>query len=98
MNEPTTTPIPTATKKPRKPRITLTLKTPRAERRVDERIKAIHAEAAVKVAAYRRTQASARILISLLNRKLAKMTDDDKAKLRAALDAVVTLPLPMEGA
>ncbi|TSA40190.1 hypothetical protein D4Q85_00195 [bacterium] len=92
MNEPTTTPIPTATKKPRKTR------TPRAPRQIDPGIALIHADAAKQVAAYRSKQASAKILATILNKRLPQLTDNDKFKLRVALDVVVTPPLQMEGA
>ncbi len=88
------TPTP-PTKRTRKPRIAITLGIPRAPRRIDPGIKEIHDFAKAKVAQYRSAQASAKILATILNKRLAQLTDDDKGRLRAALDQVVTPPLPM---
>ena len=88
MNEPTTPA--TATKPARKRKTS----TPRKPRVIDPGIAAIHAESAQKIKVYRSTQASAKILATILNKRLPKLTANDRAKLFDLLSKTETPVLP----
>lgn len=99
MNETTVSTPPSLGRKPRREKAPLTtpstLPPPRAERKIDERILEFHAETKAKVAQYRADLASAALLERICDKYLPRMNEDDKGKLKVALDLVVTLPLPM---
>ena len=87
MNESTS--IETATG-PANPKRKRRAATPRSPRNIDPGIAAIHAEAAAKVKEYRKTQGSARVLKTILGKRLSQMTQEDKNKLFAALKECAT--------
>ena len=69
------------TKPPRKRKAA----TPRAPRVIDPGIAAIHTAAKAEVLNYRRKQASARLLATIITKRLAQLTTEDRNKLADAL-------------
>ena len=69
---------------------------PRSPRVLDPGVAAIHAEAKAKVAEYRRAQASGGILKTIIDKRLAQLTDNDRQKLYDALKELVTPALPFQ--
>ena len=69
--------------------------TPRAPRTIDPGIAAINTERNEKVKAYRSAQASAKILATILNKRLPKLTPNDRAALFDTLSKTETPTLPM---
>ena len=89
MIEQTNTPPVTQPAKP------INRKTPKARklskpRVIDPGIAAIHAEAKQKVAEYRKTSASGRLLKTILEKRLAQLTVDDRQKLFDTLSGEFT--------
>ena len=99
MNEPDTTTlrpfvnatgaliVKTESKKKRKARV------PRAPRVLDPGIQAIHDAAKLDVKNYRRKQASAKLLATIVTKRLPQLTQDDRNKLADALRDNTTLNL-----
>ena len=73
-----------------KPRAAKNKKSPPKPRFIDPGIAAIHAEAKAKVAEYRKLTASGRILKTILDKRLAQLTQDDRQKLFDALAETCT--------
>lgn len=73
-----------------KPRASRKKKGPSKPRVINPGIAAIHAEAKAKVAEYRKLTASGRILKTILEKRLAQLTPDDKQKLFDELTATCT--------
>ena len=65
-------------------------KAPSKPRVIDPGIAAIHAEARAKVAEYRKTCSSSRIFQTIIGKRLAQLTQDDKQKLFDALAGTCT--------
>ena len=81
------------------PVVTVKVPNPRAARKkkglskprvIDPGISAIHAEARAKVAEYRKTCSSSRIFQTIIGKRLAQLTQDDKQKLFDALAGTCT--------
>lgn len=72
---PEETPTPPKAKRSRKS------STPRAKASIDPGIKAIREKMALEVAAYRSSQASAKILDTFLTKRLPRLTPDDRQRL-----------------
>jgi len=88
MDEPITTVL-TPTKPARKSR----KRTPSGPRKIDPGIAAIHEETRKRIAAYRKTQNSSKILATIINKRLEQLTEADKQKLFGTLSGVVTVTL-----
>lgn len=89
MSEEATKP-PVVTVKVPKPRASRKKKGPSKPRVIDPGIMAIHAEAKAKVAEYRKLTASGRILKTIVEKRLAQLTQDDRHKLFDALAGTCT--------
>lgn len=91
MSDATLTPITTTKKRKRS-------STPRAKAAIDPGIKAIRDKMALEVAAYRSSQASAKLLDTFISKRLPKLTPEDRAKLFKKLEETETpelLPRPV---
>lgn len=84
---------PTVTKKPPTKKIDPAKKSARTPRKIDPGIAAIHAKAKEEVAQYRKTTASGRILKTIIKKRLAQLTLEDRQRLLDELAKTCTPPL-----
>lgn len=93
MNETTSATPPTQNTAPKKTRKRRTF-SPSTPREIDPEIKALQEEHKRRVIELRNRRRSAALLKTILDKRLAQMTDEDKNKLADTLRSCSTLPLP----
>jgi hypothetical protein len=92
MSDTIETPAPAATRSRKRKLIT-----PRSPRTIDPGVAAIRARASAEIKEYHRSQASAGILKTIIEKRLAQLTNGDRRKLLDVLQEIVTPALIEKG-